>query len=90
MGSEKGLRKDQASHGIDLNTQHAYIKTKTLAKNNVPKIWVWGPKWPKNGPKEPNMIQMTQEMYRIKLFDQNWCLYIGYEVPWHFWLEAGG
>ena len=32
---------------------------------------------------------MTPEMHRIKLFDQIWTLFIGYEVPGHFWREDG-
>ena len=43
-----------------------------------------------NGLKALKMIQMTQEMHIIKLFDQIWLLFIGFEVPRHFWLEAGG
>ena len=36
------------------------------------------------------MIQMIQEMHRVKLFHHICPLFIGDEVLGHFWLEAGG
>ena len=49
----KRLRKDQASHGIALDTLHAYILKKKIGQewDGTPKIGIWGPEWPKNGRK---------------------------------------
>ena len=63
----KRLQKDQASHGIALDTPHAYIlKKKKLAKNGTPKFGFWVRNGPKMAENDPN----AYNLHEVKLFDQ--------------------
>ena len=63
----KRMQKNQASHGIALDTPHAYIlKKKNWPKTGPPNLGFWvrnGPKMVKNDPNAYNL-------HEVKFFDQ--------------------
>ena len=61
------MQKDQASHGIALDTPHAYIlKEKNWPKTGPLKFGILVPEWPKMAKNDPNACNL----HEVKLFDQ--------------------
>ena len=56
----KRLQKDRASHGIALDTQHAYILKKKIGQERDPQIWNLG----------SGMAQRWSKMIQMPKFDQ--------------------